>query len=100
MGGERASDSACSGSVRRQRRGLAGPLKVYTEMEGVLADVTPVTRTERSSHTEEIKQFVNAVQTRGESPVPVEDGLALVSILEAIRRSSDEGREVEIEAGI
>ncbi len=76
------------------------PLKVYTEMEGVLADVSPVTRTERSSHTEEIKQFITAVQTRGECPVPVEDGLALVSILEAIRRSSEEGREVEVESGM
>jgi len=72
------------------------PLKIYTETAGVLSDVEPVVRVKRDPYTEEFAQWVEAVATRGDSPVPVEDGVMVVSMLEAIRRSAAEGCEVEV----
>lgn len=73
------------------------PLTIYTETENILENVTPQIRVERSSYQEEIAQWLEAVATRGPSPVPVEDGATIVAILNAIQRSADEGCEVEVE---
>jgi predicted dehydrogenase len=46
---------------------------------------------------EEIQQFALAVRDGLPSPVPVEESLAVIQILEAVYRSSKEGKEVQIE---
>jgi predicted dehydrogenase len=48
-------------------------------------------------HHEEIQLFARAVREGLPSPVPAEESLAVIQILEGVYRSSKEGREVSIE---
>ncbi|MBA2480584.1 MAG: Gfo/Idh/MocA family oxidoreductase, partial [Planctomycetes bacterium] len=51
----------------------------------------------KPSHTEEILAFVDAIQNKKPSPVPVEQTLKVISILEAIVQSGKTGREIVLE---
>jgi len=53
--------------------------------------------TKGTPHHEEILQFALAVRDRMPSPVPIEETLNVIRILEAIYQSGQEGREVTIE---
>lgn len=72
------------------------PFTIYSEEEGILTDTTPVIPSEGNTWTDEVIHFVDAVESRSEPLIPGEEGLAVVRMLEAIGRSSQEGREVEV----
>lgn len=71
--------------------------KVYTLINGVHANIELQTLNAQPPHTEEIMAFVDAVRNGKPSPVPVEQTVMVIAILEAIMRSSKEGREVNVE---
>lgn len=71
--------------------------KVYTLLNGVHANIELQTQNAQPPHTEEIMAFVDAVRNGKSSPVPVEQTVMVIAILEAIMRSSKEGREVNVE---
>ena len=62
---------------------------------GALVDgkIKPLPR-RAPAHTEEILAFVEAIRTNGPSPVPIEETLKVITILEAITESARLGREV------
>ncbi len=67
---------------------------------GALYDATIQPHNVPSAHAEEIKAFAHAVRTGGPSPVPVDQTLKVIAILEGIMRSSARGgREVTLNCG-
>ena len=72
------------------------PLKIYTERNRTLYDITPVFLPRVASHEQNIRKFVEAIREGTEVPVPGEDGLMVTEIIDAIYKSSDENREVRV----
>jgi predicted dehydrogenase len=76
----------------------AEPVKIFTEQNRQLFNLTPVNVPHiESSHSEEVRAFVEAVQQGAPSPVPGEHGLILNAIFDAIYKSSETGREEPID---
>lgn len=73
------------------------PLRMFFEKNRTLVDATPVFLPNVKMHEAEIRAFVQAIRDDTEVLVPGEQGLAVTQILDAIYRSSDEGREVAID---
>jgi predicted dehydrogenase len=73
-------------------------IRIYTEANRQLMDIKPanIPRVE-SAHTEEVKEFVNAILEKKPSPVPGENGLILNSIFDAIYKSSETGHEEKVD---
>lgn len=69
-------------------------VKIFTEENKQLLDITPgnVQHVE-SSHVDEVKAFVHAIQNGLPSPVPGENGLILNAVFDAIYKSSETGKE-------
>jgi predicted dehydrogenase len=74
------------------------PLRIYTERNRTLYDITPVFLPRVASHEENIKKFVQAIRDGGKPPVTGEEGLMVTEIIDAIYQSSDENREVRLDA--
>jgi len=73
------------------------PLKIYTEEDMQLYDVTPVHLPQMQSvHAHEIKLFIEAIKNDTPVPVPGEDGLVVAKITDAIYKSADINAEVKI----
>lgn len=73
------------------------PLRMYREENGTLLDVSPVMVQQKvGTHEGEIIAFIDAVRNDKPAPVPGEEGLMVAKILDAIYRSSEEGKEVPI----
>jgi predicted dehydrogenase len=70
------------------------PLKMYKEEHQTLLDVTPVFLPEVGWHEAEIYDFVDAILNDKPVPVPGEEGLVVSQIIDAIYRSSEEGKEI------
>ena len=72
------------------------PCKLFLERHGTLVDASPAYLPEARAHGEQMKAFVNAILE--DSPVPVtgEEALMTTQIIDAIYRSSEEGREVPV----
>ena len=49
------------------------------------------------AHAQECVEFARAVADNGPSPVPAEQSLQVMTILDGIYRSHDEGREVRLD---
>ncbi|MHB0912089.1 MAG: Gfo/Idh/MocA family protein [Armatimonadota bacterium] len=72
------------------------PLRIYREERGALSDVSPVMLPDVPWHETEIFEFIDAVRSGGPVPVPGHEGLMVSEIIDAIYRSSEEKREVEL----
>jgi predicted dehydrogenase len=73
-------------------------IKVYTEQNRLLMDVSPVNIPHvESSHVDEVKAFVDAILNDKPSPVPGENGLILNAIFDAIYASSESGTEQAVD---
>ena len=72
------------------------PLKMFREERQTLLDVTPVFLPQVNIHEAEIFEFIEAVRDDKPVPVPGEEALVVTKILDAIYKSSEEGREVPI----
>jgi len=74
------------------------PTAMVRERKGVLENVSNEIfhYPEKAGHTEEIRQFVEAIQKKKPSPVPGEQALITQRILDAIYKSGQEGREVAV----
>lgn len=80
------------------RGGMAWPDGVLIgETNRVPWELRPGEPGKGQPHQEEILQFALAVRDGLPSPVPVEESLAVIQILEAVYRSSKEGKEVQVE---
>ena len=74
------------------------PLTIVREEYGMLTNATAQVLPESGikSHQEEIRQFVEAIQTGGPSPVPPEQAIITQRILDGIYESAAKGREVKV----
>ena len=70
------------------------PLKMYREERQTLLDVTPVFLPEAKWHEQEIFDFIDAVRNNTPVPVPGEEALMVTKIIDAIYKSSEEGKEI------
>ena len=72
-------------------------LEVYSESNKVLTDTKlPYVPKNEGGHAEEVKAFANACLSGADSPIPAEQSLAVVAILEALYKSAETGREVKL----
>jgi predicted dehydrogenase len=80
------------------RGGMAWPDGVLIgETNRVPWELRPADPGRSQPQQEEIMQFALAVRDGLPSPIPVDESLAVIQIIEAVYRSSKEGKEVEVE---
>lgn len=72
------------------------PLRIFGEDKGMVYDITPVHVPRVHSYEAEVRAFYDAIQNDTEPPVTGEQALNVMKILDAIYKSSELGREVEI----
>lgn len=75
-------------------------IKIYTEVNDYLADVTPNISNLKNSKAmfdEEIEHFVSCVSDKEKCIATKEDGITVMKILDAIYRSAETGHEITIE---
>ena len=76
---------------------LAGDeVRIATEEQGHNVDLIPALRP-AEKFQQQLKRFVHSVKTREKPFATGEEGRAVQSIIEAVYRSSEAGREVEVE---
>ncbi len=88
------------GAVRGEKTGL----KIYTEMNNYMVDVTPDIKDLKGApkdgfapaFTAELQHFVDCINGRCECRCPADDGIAVMKILDAIYESAETGKEVII----
>jgi len=73
------------------------PLKIYSERNKTLVDISPVFLKGGNTHEIEMEKFVECIIKDREPPVTGEQGLMVQKIMDAIYSSADQGREVTIE---
>lgn len=81
-------------------KGFGTELKIYTEVNGFLSDITPdikAYKPDRNKFDEEMKHFVDCIKNGTKCLAPAEDGITIMKILDAIYESARTGHEVIIE---
>lgn len=83
--------------------GLLNPLRVFQHMHGNLVNVTPQSQRRigniyMESYERELAFFAGVV-AGGEKAPPLTEQRTLARVLDAVRRSADEGREVRLDDG-
>jgi len=77
------------------------PVRIFKEIDRQYFDLLPQNLVHvESSHTEEIKAFVNAILAGEPSPVPGEHGMVLNAIFDALYKSSETGREEAVNTDV
>lgn len=73
-------------------------IQIFTESNQQLFNMSPKNLpTVDSSHMDEVKAFVDAIQNGKPSPVPGEQGLILNAVFDAIYKSSETGKEQPVD---
>lgn len=72
------------------------PCRMFFERHKTLIDASPAYLPEVKAHEAEVQAFVDAILDDTEVPVTGEEALMTSKIIDAIYRSSEEGREVSI----
>lgn len=76
-------------------------LAIVTEKHNTILNIDPQLTTPgfdfMDSFKREISHFVDLCQGKGENLCPVEDGVEMIRILNAIYRSAEEGREIRLD---
>lgn len=71
-----------------------GSVNIFTERDKQIFNMQPINVPNvESSHVDEVKGFVNAIENGLPSPVPAENGLTLNAIFDAMYQSSISGKE-------
>ncbi|HQL88583.1 MAG TPA: Gfo/Idh/MocA family oxidoreductase [Lentisphaeria bacterium] len=78
------------------RLGAGDPI-LMTEMDGYQADVKLIYDNKRDAFAAEMAKFVAAIQGKGEVPATGEEGVIVMSLLDAIYKSSEKDQEVAVE---
>lgn len=73
------------------------PLKIFGEKNETYYEMTPAIMSKFSSYEVEVRGFYDAIQNDTEPPVTGEQALNVIKILDAIYKSSEDGKEVVIE---
>ena len=86
----------------RQGSAFMNPLRLFKELHGNLVNVTPVYSEQgvdifKSSFELEINNFIQVLQGKAKPITPVEDGVYLMRIIDAIYKSAAQGKQVDLE---
>lgn len=74
------------------------PVRIFKEIDQQYFELSPQKLPKvDSDHTAEVQAFVKAIQNNDSSPVPGENGLILNAVFDALYKSSETGREVEVD---
>ena len=74
------------------------PIEIFTESNRQLFNMKPTNVPQvESAHVDEVKAFVDAIIHGKPSPVPGENGLILNAIFDALYKSSETGREEQVD---
>lgn len=80
------------------RLGHDGGIRIYSEKNGQLFDLSPRNvQYVKSEHTLEVQAFIRAIASGADSPVPGEHGMTLNAIFDALYRSAAEQKEIAVE---
>lgn len=71
-------------------------LRLAAEVDGHNADIVPALP-DADPFDAQLRAFIHACETRGEPPATAQQARTVQAIIDAVYRSSDEGREVEIQ---
>jgi 1,5-anhydro-D-fructose reductase (1,5-anhydro-D-mannitol-forming) len=71
------------------------PIRLYRKAEATRQEI-PIERND--SHRAMVESFVRAIVTNGSVPASADDAAAAIAVVQAIYRSHEEGRAVEIQA--
>lgn len=77
------------------------PLRLYKEMHGNLVNVTPVgfesnVDVFKKSFYKEMTNFVNVLKGEEKPVTPIEDGVYIMKIIDAIYRSAKDGQQIDL----
>ena len=77
------------------------PLRLYKEMHGNLVNVTPVDFESnvdvfKKSFSKEMQNFINVLKGIEEPVTPIEDGVYIMKILDAIYQSAKDGQQIDL----
>ncbi len=73
-----------------------GDLVLRTESEDEIIDIKPIFNNQRDSFATELEKFIAATKGEGEVPATGEQGVIVMQLLDAIYKSSELDKEVEI----
>ena len=97
LNGESTTKRELFGTKGGIKQAEGGEFKLYTELNGFLADVTPVTSNYKGGadlFVAEMAHFVDCILNGTPCIAPAEDGVTIMKILDAIYESARTGREV------
>jgi predicted dehydrogenase len=92
-----SDDKFCTTLIGTKGGAESAPLKILGEQHGMLTDLTPVRLPSVNTYEAEVRAFYDAIRDDTEVPVTGEQALNTIKILDAIYKSSDEGKEVLID---
>jgi predicted dehydrogenase len=77
------------------------PLRLYKELHGKLVNVTPVDIESnvdvfKKSFHHEMRNFINVIKGEEEPVTPIEDGVYIMKIIDAIYQSAENGQQVDL----
>ena len=77
---------------------VGGPMKIYHEVAGSAVETEiPTLRASKGLFYQKIRSFLNAVKEGGAAPIPSNEIIINQAIIDGIVKSSELGREIEIE---
>lgn len=78
---------------------LTPDVEIYTDMDGCLVDIKPTGNTgfDGDAFKNEVKGFIACVREGADCRAPMDAGVELMKIIDAIYRSAEEHREVRID---
>src|SRR5439155_21469751 len=73
-------------------------LRVFTDVDGEFVETAPVIDDDSttSDYDREIAAFVGAIRTGTPPPAPAEQGLVVMRIIDAVYRSAETGRQIDL----
>jgi len=80
---------------------LLNPLRLYKDMHGNLVNVTPIhdeanVDMYKNAFEKEIRNFIDVIKGDAEPVTPIEDGVYIMEVMDALYQSARQGKPVEI----
>jgi predicted dehydrogenase len=85
----------------REGSAFMNPLRLYRELHGNLVNVTPVDFESnvdvfKKSFVNEMRNFIQVIKGEDEPVTPIDDGVYLMKILDAIYQSAKSGQQIDL----
>ena len=86
----------------KQGGAFMNPLRLYKELHGNLVNVTPIQKIDKkdlfmSAFEQEIRNFIDVIKGKSEPVTPAEDGVYIMTLIDAIYDSAKQGKQIVLE---